>query len=306
MTELSAPRNVPDTRELPVATARRVLLSLHDVTPAHFARLLRAEALFRELGVNGVTYLLVPEYHGGWRADRDPRFVRWCRDRRPFVVDWCLHGCYHDERHHDRSAACGALHVTEPGQGTGFGAGPRTIGHAAQDWFKRRFLTDGEGEFLNLGEAKSRARIDRGLTISAACLGRCLTGFVAPAWLFPRRLLPVLREAGFIWTEDHRRIYDLRYGRILEAPVITWSSRTQLRRALSVRLARSLRRRWQACPLIRIALHPLDFDHPYLIETIKSTVAAVLEDRILATYDFVNTVPSVTKATKVSNPQRGA
>ena len=41
-----------------------LIVSLHDVTPVHAARLDRAEALLRTLGIDEVTYLLVPRFHG--------------------------------------------------------------------------------------------------------------------------------------------------------------------------------------------------------------------------------------------------
>ena len=65
---------------------RTLLLSLHDVTPRHVARLARAEALFRELGVPHVTYLLVPRYHRRWPIEEDAAFSIWCREPRPFTV----------------------------------------------------------------------------------------------------------------------------------------------------------------------------------------------------------------------------
>jgi uncharacterized protein len=265
-------------------TARRVLLSLHDVTPAHLARLVRAEALFHELGVSRVTYLLVPRYHGAWCADRDSDFVRWCRDPRPFAVEWCLHGWHHQERH-----------PIQP-----------SLRDAARDWFKRRFLTDGEGEFLGLDEVKSSALIDRGLEVFTSCLGVRPSGFVAPAWLFPRTLLPILRDAGFAWTEDHWRIYDLRGSRVLDAPAITWSSRTHVRRYLSARLSHGLSRRWREQPLIRVALHPFDFDSPRLVAAIKRTMTAALGDRTLESYDRLISAAASGADKAIRNEECGA
>ena len=69
-------------------TTGKLLLSLHDVTPRHLARLIRAEALFRDLGVSDVTYLVVPRYHGGWAIEGDHEFETWCRRQRAFDVQW--------------------------------------------------------------------------------------------------------------------------------------------------------------------------------------------------------------------------
>jgi predicted deacetylase len=140
---------------------------LHDVTPRHVERLARAEALFRELGVMYATYLLVPRYHGGWAVEKDAQFLGWCRESRAFTVDWCLHGYHHEE-----TETC------------------RTDRRSLRACLERQCLTAGEGEFLSLSAAEVSDRIDRGRKAFKACLGAGPAGFVAPAWLFNRALIP--------------------------------------------------------------------------------------------------------------------
>jgi uncharacterized protein len=243
---------------------RTLLLSLHDVTPRHVRRLARAEALFRDLGVTHATYLLVPRYHGGWPVETNAEFSSWCREPRPFTVHWCLHGYYHEELR------------------TG-----RTDRRSLRTWLQRRFLTAGEGEFLSLSAAEVGDRIDRGREAFTGCLGADPMAFVAPAWLFNRALTPALAERGFAWTEDHRRIYDLQHRTTIDAPVITWASRTRARRWGSIWLAPRLLQRWHDTPIVRIALHPFDFDHPRMVETIGHTIAAALRDRAAESYEPV-------------------
>lgn len=240
----------------------KLLLSLHDVTPRHFVRLTRAEALFRELGVTQVTYLLVPRYHRGWAIERNPQFMIWCAEPRPFTVRWCLHGYYHEE--------------TRPADWL-----------SASNWFKGRFLTSGEGEFLDLGEADMTDRLDRGRKAFRACLGSDPTGFVAPAWLFNRRLIPALRDNALAWTEDHWRIYDLNRNTTIDAPVITWATRTLVHRWGSAQLAPALLRRWRNRPIIRIAVHPCDFDDPSFADLLRHTIETALADRVCEEYDKV-------------------
>jgi predicted deacetylase len=239
-----------------------LLLSLHDVTPRHLVRLARAEALFRELGVTHATYLVVPRYHRAWPIETDAEFRDWCRASRPFNVGWCLHGYHHlESRRVDR--------------------------FSVRNWFNRQFLTAGEGEFLDLREAEMKQCIDRGREVFKACLGVDPTGFVAPAWLFNRALIPVLRDLRFTWTEDHRRIYDLKHGDTLNAPVITWATRTLAHRYGSPWIAPALLRCWRERPVIRIAVHPLDFDDPRFVEAIRRTLATTLHDRVLDGYERV-------------------
>jgi predicted deacetylase len=229
-------------------------LSLHDVTPRHLERLQRAETLFCELGVRHVTYLLVPRFHGHWNVEGDVAFQEWCHRPRPFTVDWCLHGFYHREL--------------------------RDVGrHSLSDSLKRRFLTAGEGEFLALQASDAQRLVVRGERAFRSCLGFAPEGFVAPAWLFTNSLIPVLRGQGFLWTEDHKGIHDLRTSGVVPAPVITWSARSPLRRIASVRVARLLARRWCDAPILRVAVHPLDFDHPELVSSVRGVISDGLRAR---------------------------
>jgi predicted deacetylase len=238
----------------------KLLLSLHDVTPSHAARIARAEALFCELGVAHVTYLLVPRYHGQCAVERDACFRAWCHRQRPFTVRWCLHGYRHEEAR-------------------------RAERFSLQRWFDRRFLTAGEGEFLNPPDADAKKWLDRGSLAYQACIGASPVGFVALAWLFNDALIPALRERQFSWTEDRRRIYDLQRRRSIDAPVITWSSRTIARRYGSTMLAPLLLRRWRDRPVLRIAVHPLDFDDRQLVASIRALVATALSHRVAEGYD---------------------
>jgi predicted deacetylase len=237
-----------------------LLLSLHDVTPGHAGRLGRADGFFEELGVSRVTYLLVPRYHRAWAVEADAGFQTWCRAARRFSVRWCLHGFLHQEF-------------------------PRVREASVRNWAKRRLLTAGEGEFLALRRTGIAARLDRGARAFAHCLGEQPTGFVAPAWLFNADLAPALRARGFRWTEDHRHMHDLSEGRALEAPVITWASRTPLRRRGSVWLAGRLLRRWHKQPILRLAVHPFDFDYPDIVESIARTIETARRHRRLRHYE---------------------
>ncbi len=241
-----------------------VLISLHDVTPAHAERIARAEALFAELGVRKITYLLVPDFHGAAPADRQPDFVDWCRAERAFDVDWVLHGFRH-------------LESTKDAQRVG----------ATSARLKRRLLTAGEGEFLALPPEEIRRRLDAGTAVFRSCSGDGPAGFVAPAWLFGPDLPPILRELGFRFHEDHRRVHDLATGRSLTAPVITWATRTRLRRWTSVYGCPVLLRAWSGAPLLRLAVHPHDLDHDDTVRSIRSVWRTALRSRVQRHYSEV-------------------
>jgi uncharacterized protein len=249
-------------------TARgKLVISLHDATPFHLDRMRKAEAVFGDLGVSKITYLLVPEYHGGYPSAASPEFIAWCRAPRPFGVDWHLHGYHHLE--------------SPPASGNGgaeIGAGALG-GSNAGDAFKRRFLTAGEGEFLALDPDAQRRKLTAGLEVFRKCLQSDPVGFVAPAWLFNAALLPLLKDLGFRYTEDHRRIYKVDAGFSLESPVITWATRTFLRKYGSLVVCPTLARLWSKVPVLRVAMHPFDFDHESTVANIRSVLKRVISGR---------------------------
>ncbi len=244
-----------------MARARPVCaVSLHDVTPFHLDRLVRAERFLVSLGVTRVAYLLVPRFHGAWAVDEHDDFVAWCRATRPFEVEWLLHGFFHSE-------------LVRPGRGG------RPPGIAP--WFKSSFLTDREGEFLALRGEELRQRIARGVEVFRSVLGAEAVGFVPPAWLFNDELLPALHDLGFSFAEDHGGLYDVQEGRRVRSPVITWATRTLLRRYGSLVVCPLLQTLWNDEPAIRIAVHPSDFDHPRTVRSIERILRAAMRDRDL-------------------------
>jgi len=235
----------------------KLLVSLHDVTPYHLSRLRCAEALLGAIGIRKLAYLLVPQFHGGYPCDADPEFVAWCRAPRPFAVDWQLHGFHH----------------LEPPPAERGGRGKWS------DALKRRLLTGGEGEFLALDRSAQRSRLDAGRAMFRRCLGSDPESFVAPAWLFNPALPPLLAELGFRYTESHRRIYSLQTGDSRRSPVITWATRTSLRKLASLAAAPVLLRQWEREPLLRVAIHPFDVESRGTIASIEAVLGRLLERR---------------------------
>lgn len=254
---------------------QRLLISLHDVTPFHLDRIRRAEELYRDLGLRKVAYLFVPEYHGSHRSAGDMAFAAFCREARPFEVQWQLHGYRHLE------APDPALDgPSDPGEaGSSEGAGTTGTAGGAGDALKRRLLTAGEGEFLALPASAQRARLDQGLADFRACLGFDPAHFVAPAWLFNPSLRPLLNARGIRFTEDQRRLYRTDGDRSLPSPVITWATRTVLRKYGSLVVCPLLARLFGSAPFLRVAMHPFDFDHPVTVRNIRAVLERLIPGR---------------------------
>jgi len=236
---------------------RTLLLALHDVSMFHVKRCDAAEQVLDDLGVEKVAYLLVPDFHARASA-LDPAFVAWCRKPRPYAVEWVLHGFYHLEGVNDDTPA------------------PRP------EWTP----ADGqEAEFGALPAATVRRRIAEGADVFAKTIGHRPTGFIPPAWRWNDALPPALADAGIGWYEDHHHLYDLGLNRkSVETPVVTWATRTPLRKATSIVGTPVLERLWRARPLVRLAVHPYDFDHPATVRSIRRVWAAALRHGEQASY----------------------
>jgi predicted deacetylase len=241
----------------------KLLLSLHDVTPGHMSRLAKAERLFTSVGVERVTYLFVPNYHGVCAVEASSEFVAWCRAARPFDVQWFLHGHYHAD--------------------TVDGARPPAVGWVGR--LARTWLTAGEGEFLGLSDAALSDRLQRGVESFHSCFGVRPIGFVPPAWLHNDQLMPALRTMGFEYSENHARVFQLQTGRELWSPVVTWATRTVVRRFGSLVVAPAIARGTRRQPIVRVALHPNDMDHPATIRSFLSVLEATRRGRTMAWYD---------------------
>ncbi len=126
-----------------------------------------------------------------------------------------------------------------------------------------------EGEFLTLDAPAARERVDRGLALFQR-LGLDPVGFVPPAWLARDTCAGVVGAAGLCYFEDDSSVTLLRNNRRLTSPVVRWSGRTPLRAAGSVLVAQARWRAQRAAPIMRIALHPGDLDHPATARSVET------------------------------------
>ncbi|HEX4146097.1 MAG TPA: DUF2334 domain-containing protein [Pirellulales bacterium] len=246
----------------------QLFVAVHDVTPFHLTRLKRAEALFEKWGIEKVLYLLVPNYHGAHRADRDAAFRAWCHRKRPFAVEWCQHGYFHIVTKHAASVERLEFH-----HGL-IGAGGHPAGSPLSD----------EGEFRQLSSQWLKDRLVRGREVFRRTLDRDPTGFIAPKWTANRHLVEVLTELGYSWTEDDHSLCHLASGRRQWSPVITWATRSTWRKQLSLWGCPLLLHLTQSMPLLRVAMHPFDFDHADVIASIGRIVAHATQVREQAFY----------------------
>ncbi len=232
-----------------------VLLSIHDVTPRWREHVDALWALCRARGATPAL-LVVPQWHGAWPLEAHPDYVAWVRDRAAEGAELFLHGERHDEV-----------------------GSPRAVGDAVRAFGR----TNREGEFLTLDHDAAHARIGRGLARFAA-LGLAPIGFVPPAWLMRDGTRTASAAHGLRVLEDDGAVYLLREGRRLASPVLRWSGRTDLRARGSALQAAWRWRTQRAAPHFRIALHPMDLEHPITRRSVEDELDRWLAHRPAVPY----------------------
>jgi uncharacterized protein len=233
-----------------------LIVTIHDVTPAHAEPIERILTLLARLGVSSPGLLVVPDWHGCWPLDAHPEFAARLRALQEQGSEIVLHGYRHDEVGHTRSLA---------------------------DHMRVYGRTLFEGEFYFLTRKEAAARIERGKEMFAR-VGLRPTAFIPPAWLFADGLDDVLREHGLGVSESFWSAFDLRTGRELRGPVISWSSAAPSRSWLTSQIAVVRGRFGFGQDVVRVAIHPPDIDIPVVAQSIERTIAGLLVNRSLATY----------------------
>lgn len=235
---------------------KRLLVAVHDVTPAHAARCDKIFTLLDDLGVAGIALLVVPDWHGEWPLESHPRFLRDLRRRREAGAEIFLHGFRHDEAGHRRSLA---------------------------QRIKVAGRTASSGEFMMLELGEARRRIDRGIEVLETC-GLSPVGFVPPAWLFGPGTMSLLWERGLAITEGFWIIRDAASGRCLFAPALSWSTAKPWRSVATMGVAALRLRMERSRSVVRVAIHPPDIDVPSVARSLRATLERLLATREVVSY----------------------
>ncbi len=238
---------------------RRLLASIHDVTPYHADRLDRLVPLVeRSVGPGRYALLVVPDFHRSGLLRDNLAFANRLRSWADAGCEIFLHGFSHlDESTHTSRAA----------------------------QMKAERLTAGEGEFLGLDYDDSARRLIDGRSMLEDIIGRPITGFVAPAWLYGSSSLKALADQGFTLAEDHFRVWNPQTDAVLaRGPVITYASRSLLRLASSILWSRIATVALAKAKTVRFAVHPHDVDSPRLIREIERALQAFTATHVPSAY----------------------
>lgn len=240
--------------------APSLLASIHDVGPRSEGAVDQLSELFlRHIGAPRYAMLVVPDHWGSAPLVPGSAFATRLRGWADSGIEMFLHGWFHRD-------------TTEHGS-----AGAR---------FKAKHMTAGEGEFLGLDYATARDRMERGRALVEDIIGRPVTGFIAPAWLYGDGARAAMRDCGFALAEDHLRVWaPQQQDRVLaKGPVITWASRSKSRIASSLAVAALARALLPRRPAMRLGVHPGDVTVPALLRSIDRTLGALSKGGRFAQY----------------------
>jgi predicted deacetylase len=238
-------------------TDRALVASIHDVSPL---TLLQTELILddlKQISCATTSLLVIPDHHRRGRISVDRAFAGWLRERVAEGHEVVLHGYYH-------------LREREPG-----------------DRFFKKMVTQsytaGEGEFFDLSENGARERLNLGLSEFTAC-GLTASGFIAPAWLLGNDPERAVRGLGFQYTTRIATVSDFKTGDLHRARSLVWSVRAPWRRVCSLAWNRLLAFSLRNAPLLRVGIHPPDWDHPAIRNQILNLTSTALAGRRAMTY----------------------
>jgi predicted deacetylase len=226
-------------------------VALHDVEPRTFARCREISEWLLERGVEQTTLLVIPamDRHPFWR-------------RSPALHDWL----YHRVEDGDCVAQHGLLHARSR---------RGTLPRSALAWFQGGRAA----EFVGLDPASTRERVRTGRAILRDA-GFEPRGFVAPAYAYTPSLRRELADE-FDWYADLARVF-ARGAPPKTAPAWCLGTSGTVRRALSPLAA--CRASSFSRSLLRIDVHPADFDHPGHVRALDMIVRRTADMRTVV-YD---------------------
>lgn len=236
---------------------KQLVVSIHDVSPLTQAA---TETILQELhglGVTRTSLLVVPNHHHHAPFLHQPDFCEWLAKQVHLGHEPVVHGYFHQRARHK--------------------------GESSKVKVVTRFYTADEGEFYDLAEREAR-EFAKKAQLEFAQIGLHPAGFIAPAWLLSTGAERALRGLGFDYTTRLTTILDFKTNATFRSQSLVWSARSAWRRATSLVWNAVLNDRLQPNPLLRIGIHPPDFQHSKIRAQIRALISRALADRQVMTY----------------------
>ena len=236
---------------------RALVVSIHDVSPLTLQKTQQILDDLKKIGCASTSLLVIPDHHRRGRVSMNATFAERLREQVAAGHEPVLHGYYHLREQ-----------------------------QAADGIFKKmvtQSYTAGEGEFFDLSETEARERLKSGMSEFTAC-GVAATGFIAPAWLLGDDAECAVRNLGFEYTTRIATVSDFKSGDVHSARSLVWSVRAAWRRVCSLAWNRLLALTLRNAPLLRVGIHPPDWDHTAIRDQILNLTSAALAGRRAMTY----------------------
>ena len=235
---------------------RKLIISFHDLHPGSWDCCRRFMERCRSLGVHTLSLLLIPRYHGQPPFTENRAFANWLKEVSDRGYEICLHGY---------------THKAERPSG---GYKERLVGN---------YYTNREGEFYQLSAKMARQKVSEGLRLLRQSK-LPVYGFTAPAWLISAPARQALVELGFLYQSLWSKVELLQTGASIPASTLVYGSRNATYRMLSRAWIPFFHRWNQRAPLLRLAVHPIDFQYPSVEKRLYALLQNALQTRTASTY----------------------
>jgi uncharacterized protein len=228
---------------------RRLAVALHDVEPATFRRCALIRDWLDDLGVEKITLLVIPAPQLHPFPARSPELANWLLDRRDAGDAIAQHGLQHRR-------------TRRPAPFT------RTV---------RGWQGGPAAEYPGLDEDATASSVETGRKVLTEA-GLEPRGFVAPGYAYTQALRQHL-STRFDWWAT---LLTLRGAHTAHAPALCLGTSDAFKRATSPALIRAGAA--LSGQLLRLDLHPADFDHPSHVRAVEHVLQHARERRAV-TYD---------------------
>ncbi len=247
------------------ASGPSVVVSVHDVAPAHLAEIRSLLSQLDELNVRPRSLLVIPFAQGQDDIRHCPELVDLLHQEIQRGSEVILHGYTHRR--------------VEAWRGS-----PLTRARAAL--FARQVA-----EFASTAWPEQRARLLAGRALLQD-IGIEVSGFCPPGWLSTPELPELLRETGFRYLVAMSWVQDLEHGRRIPTPWLGYIGAGRLHEEL-VRIGAALLSPWrQRSRAISVFLHPQGASQSPACARVLLELARLLRDRRPVTYDELLDWPS--------------
>ena len=242
--------------------ARAMVVSLHDVSPLTRPVFTAMLAELASLGVARTSLLVIPDHHHRGHMLADAGFCHWLEGLAAQGHELVVHGYYHQR-----------------------------LARAGETWWQRgmtQIYTRGEGEFYDLPNKEASERLAQARTDFQRLDAPAPVGFIAPAWLLGDEAAEAVRAAGFQYTTTLTGIRDFRTAGdagFIPARSLVYSCRNRWRRVASLLWNAGVARRLRGQPLLRLSLHPPDYQYANIWRQVRRLVSEVRSDRDITTYE---------------------